>query len=991
MSMENVPMKKIDEVTWEIPTSYKKGMKVPARLFLTPELKKGVELRVVEQITNVATLPGIVKYAIALPDTHAGYGFPIGGVAAMDVKEGVISPGGVGFDINCLPGDTLILHSLGYRKTIKEFESDWRNTELCVFNTSENSMETASIAYFLKKRDTEVYTIRTYCGYTIKATPDHPLLTPDGMIETQNLHVGDKLAIYPFEGIDYEEPKNEILLTEEDILKLDLGFDNQSIVKELKKRDLLPLTLNNPKLPYLLSIIGFILGDGTVIVSSTTEGKKGYITFYGKPEDLDEIREDVRKLGWSPSKIYHRTKKAPFFKNGYVKDIISEEYSFKQVSRSFVSLIAALGFPVGSRVSQDWVLPEWLMKVPKWMKRLFLASLQGADMSTPTTLTSNEGTFYMPYIKIHRKESYEQSGLQYIKQLQQLYNEFNINTSISEPVLRYTNEEGTKSYAITIFIKGDSQNLIKLFSTINFKYNKRKQWLANAATVYLKLKEKEIESRNTARKEIIKLKEENKGITEISKLMNDKYGVNRRFVERTIYDGVVDHSRPSKAFFSFEAFLGACCDNLEESGVVWDKIVSIEKEDFDDYVYDFTINHESHNFVANSIIVSNCGVRMLSTHLSESEVRPKISELINKLFRAVPAGVGVKSTLRLNDSQFNEVLETGATWCLENGYASKEDVERIESEGHLPHADASKVSQRAKQRGRSQLGTLGSGNHYLEIQVLEEGDLFDPEIGKELGLTHAKQISVMIHCGSRGLGHQVASDYLKTCVQAMDKYKIPVLDQELASVPITSKEGEDYFAAMNAAANMAFANRQIITHKVREVFEEVFKKDSDELGLKLIYDVAHNIAKMEEHEVDGKKRKLVIHRKGATRGFPPGHPEIPKAYQKIGQPVIIGGSMETGSYLLVGTQKSMEITFGSTAHGAGRVMSRAQARRVKRGEEVQRQLSNKGIYLKGASYKGIAEEGGHAYKDIDAVIHALKVAGISHPVARLRPIGNIKG
>ncbi|MHA1303854.1 MAG: RtcB family protein, partial [Candidatus Heimdallarchaeaceae archaeon] len=271
----------------------------------------------------------------------------------------------------------------------------------------------------------------------------------------------------------------------------------------------------------------------------------------------------------------------------------------------------------------------------------------------------------------------------------------------------------------------------------------------------------------------------------------------------------------------------------------------------------------------------NCGVRMLTTTLEEKDVRPKIRELVDKLFRYVPAGVGVKGALNLPDSKFKDVLEQGAQWCLENGYAREEDVKHIESEGRLPQADASKVSQRAIQRGRSQLGTLGSGNHYLEIQILEKGDLFDPEIGKEVGLTHEKQISVMIHCGSRGLGHQVASDYLKTCVQAMTKYRIPVLDQELASVPIDSEEGRDYYAAMSAAANMAFANRQIITHNVRKVFVDVFKQDEDELGLDLIYDVAHNIAKFEDHIVDGEKRKLLIHRKGATRGFPPGHPEIP--------------------------------------------------------------------------------------------------------------------
>ncbi len=992
MSIDKVPLKQLNNVTWEIPTSYKEGMRVPARLYLTPDLMKGLEINVVEQITNVATLPGIVKYAIALPDTHSGYGFPIGGVAAMDVEEGVISPGGVGFDINCLPGDTFILHGLGYKKTIKEFESDWRTTELTVLNTSEKSMETASIGYFLKKKESEVYTIRTNCGYTIKSTLDHPLLTPDGMVEAQYLRVGDKLAIYPFEGINYEEPKDETILTEEDILKLNLESNHESVIKELKSRDLLPLSLKNPKLPYLLSVVGFILGGGgNISISSSTEEKQGYISFYGKPEDLDEIREDIEKLGWSSSKIYHHTKKAPFFKNGYIRDIISEEYSFKQVSQSFVSLIAALGFPIGNYSTQNWSLPEWLMKVPKWMKRLFLASIQGADMTTLTTMASDDNTFYIPYIKINREESCEQSSSQYVRQLQELYKEFGIETSISEPVLQNPNNEGKKSYDITIFIKNDTQNLIKFFSTISFRYNRSKQWLANVAIIYLKHREKEIEALNAAQKEITALKEQGKHIDEIAELVANKYGINRRFVENTITNEEINHSRFSKTSMSFEAFLSAYYSNLEESGVVWDEIVSIEKEDFEDYVYDFTMNHESHNFIANSIVVSNCGVRLLTTNLDEAEVRPKIKELVNLLFKEVPAGVGVKSNLRLNNNQYEEILNQGAEWCYENGYARKEDIKHIESEGRLPQADASKVSKKALQRGRSQLGTLGSGNHYLEIQTVKSGDIFDQSIAKELGITHPNQVTVMIHCGSRGLGHQVASDYLKQCVQAMDKYKIPILDEELASVPIDSKEGQEYIAAMSAAANYAFANRQIITHNVRKVFEQVFHADQDDLGLNLVYDVAHNIAKFEEHIVEGKKRKVLVHRKGATRGFPPGHPEIPQAYKRTGQPVLIGGSMETGSYVLVGTQKAMEVSFGSTAHGAGRVMSRARARRVMRGDEIEKKMLKHGIYLKGASYKGIAEEGGHAYKNIDSVVKAIDEAGIGKPVVRLRPIGNVKG
>ncbi|MCE7741502.1 MAG: RtcB family protein [Candidatus Heimdallarchaeota archaeon] len=392
----------------------------------------------------------------------------------------------------------------------------------------------------------------------------------------------------------------------------------------------------------------------------------------------------------------------------------------------------------------------------------------------------------------------------------------------------------------------------------------------------------------------------------------------------------------------------------------------------------------------------NCGVRMLTTTLEERDVRPKIKELIEKLFRKVPAGVGVQlkhdpKLANLSRSEFDSVLENGAQWCQENGYAREADVRRIESQGKMPKANAAKVSDKAKSRGLRQLGTLGSGNHYLEIQVIKPGDIFDPEKGAKFGLTKPYQVTAMIHCGSRGFGHQVATDYLRTCLTAMNKYNIPIQDQELASVPINSQEGEDYFAAMSCASNMAYANRQVITYNVRQVFTEVFQQDEDDLGLDLIYDVAHNIAKIEDHVVDGKKKKLMVHRKGATRGFPPNHPEIPEEYKALGQPVLLGGSMETGSYLLTGTQRAMEVSFGSTAHGAGRTMSRSKAKRQIRGDFLQQKMREKGIYVKGASMPGLAEEAGFAYKDIDEVVNALKISGISHPIARVKPLGNVKG
>jgi tRNA-splicing ligase RtcB (3'-phosphate/5'-hydroxy nucleic acid ligase) len=387
----------------------------------------------------------------------------------------------------------------------------------------------------------------------------------------------------------------------------------------------------------------------------------------------------------------------------------------------------------------------------------------------------------------------------------------------------------------------------------------------------------------------------------------------------------------------------------------------------------------------------NCGMRLVRTNLRYSEVKPRVKELVDLLFRLVPTGVGVKGTVKVNQSQFEDVMKWGVKWCAENGYGWDDDVSKVEEGGFIKGANTSKVSQQASSRGISQLGTLGSGNHYCEVQVVDPARFFDAKMGKQFGLVHDDQVVVMVHCGSRGFGHQVASDYLRVFDSAMKKYGIAVRDRELACAPFSSNEGADYYGAMVCAANMAFANRQVIVHRIREAFKQVFHKDPEALDMHIIYDVCHNIAKVERHKVDGGSRDVLVHRKGATRSFGPGHPDIPPAYRALGQPVIIGGSMETGSYLLLGTEKAMEDTFGSTAHGSGRTMSRTAAKRQVSGRELQQRMEEHGIYVKAATWEGLAEEAGMAYKDISEVVETMHQAGISLKVAALRPIGNIKG
>ncbi|HSU72866.1 MAG TPA: RtcB family protein [Candidatus Binatia bacterium] len=377
----------------------------------------------------------------------------------------------------------------------------------------------------------------------------------------------------------------------------------------------------------------------------------------------------------------------------------------------------------------------------------------------------------------------------------------------------------------------------------------------------------------------------------------------------------------------------------------------------------------------------NCGMRLVKTNLTVDQVRPKIKTLVDMLFKMVPSGVGAQGFVKLTNKQMKDVMVSGARWCVENGYGTQEDLERTEENGMLKHADPSKVTQKALGRGINQLGTLGSGNHYLEIQTIRNGEIFDEKIAKKFGLEEG-QVCVMVHCGSRGFGHQVGTDYLTTFTPAMKQYGITVKDAELACAPFRSKEGQDYFKAMACAANLAFANRQVILHQVREAFRHVFK----DAELEQVYDVAHNVAKLETYA----GKELLVHRKGATRCFGPGNKALPKIYRDTGQPVIVGGSMETGSYLLVGTKKAEQETFGSTMHGAGRTMSRTKAKHQVQGEQLLKDMERRGIYVRTSSFSGVAEEAGFAYKDVSEVAATMEQAGISKPVVALRPLGNVK-
>ena len=384
----------------------------------------------------------------------------------------------------------------------------------------------------------------------------------------------------------------------------------------------------------------------------------------------------------------------------------------------------------------------------------------------------------------------------------------------------------------------------------------------------------------------------------------------------------------------------------------------------------------------------NCGVRLLRTNLNKEEIGPKIKDIVNALYKNIPTGVGSKGKLRLDSKERRKVLLRGARWVVEQGFGDREDLEYTESQGCIEGADPDLISKKAYERGSAQLGTLGSGNHFTEIQFVDE--IYDEKAANVMGL-FKDQVAVMIHTGSRGFGHQVCADFLEVMQRSVRKYNIELPDRELACAPFDSPEARDYLAAMKAAANYAWANRQIIMHRVKESFMRALGAGPDTIGMSLIYDVAHNIAKIEEHVVNNERRKLIVHRKGATRAFPPGHAGLPELYKHIGQPVIIPGDMGRASFVLIGTEKGMAESFGSTCHGAGRVMSRHQAIKKAKGRAIWREMEDRGIIVRATGRGTLAEEMPEAYKDVSDVVNVVHNAGLSRKVARLRPLGVIKG
>ncbi|MFH1100934.1 MAG: intein-containing RctB family protein [Methanobacteriota archaeon] len=986
----NGPLNKVDAFRYEIPSSYtgehqNLKMKTSAVIYTSEQmLPKLRDDNAPEQAANVTMLPGIVGKSLAMPDIHWGYGFPIGGVAATDADEGVISPGGVGFDINCLSGDAMILHEHGYTKKIKDFERNWRSEHIQCANYGKKIINTPINAFMRFPTKKSICEVSTESGKRLVSTEDHPFYTPAGMIPLKDLAVGDRVAVNPFEGVEFYEPSDTLIVTEEDISRCPFKKQITQVIAELKKRGLLPLRMNNEKLPYLLKLIGYILGDGTMYFTK----EKGTIWLYGEPKDLEMIQADITKLGFTASKIYKRERSHKIETTYDTVRFQRTEYSVKTTASSLAVLFWAMGVPVGNKCAQEYLLPQWVFGLELWQKRLLLASFFGAELSSPSTVTHHGYNFYCPILSMNKHEKLVGNGRRFLTQIRDLLACFDVKASLIRERKEYVNKEGNVSFRLRLEISASPGNLLFLWSRVGFVYNKKRSCLANLAVHYLHVKQTVLRERREA--EITAKKLKKKGFTrvEIYERLKSSY-VNFRFIERSLYEDRKTSPRIASGFPHFHAFIDAYTQGLGDSGLVWDTLKVKTTAGSEPFVYDFTVADYHHNFIASQFVVSNCGVRLVRTNLHSSDLNmKKIQELIDQMFVNVPAGLGSKAKVRLSKKQLDDVLLLGAKWAVENGYGWDKDIEFLEENGCLQGAQVLKISEKAKQRGAPQLGSLGAGNHFLEIQKVAE--IYDPVAAKIYGVTGIDQIMVMIHTGSRGFGHQVCTDHLQVLEQAVRKYNIQLPDRQLACAPVKSKEGQEYLNAMACAANFAWCNRQMIVHWVRESFEHVLQQKAEDLRMEIIYDVCHNIAKLEEHEVDGKKQKVYVHRKGATRAFGPGKTEVPLKYRDVGQPVLIPGDMGTESYLLRGTKEAEE-TFGSTCHGAGRVMSRHQAVQNWRGEAIMKMLKQKGIYAHPASWKVMAEEAPDAYKDVSQVVDVTHGARLSLKVARLVPLGVVKG
>ncbi len=883
---DGLTLEKIREHVWKLPQSGEMG--VSGRVYASEALLEAIAGdKTLSQLQNAAHLPGMVDPVITMPDGHQGYGFPVGGVGATDAEDGCISPGAVGYDINCLPADAEVHLDFGRRLDLGELAARFEDEAAVVAG---DRLTTAPIQLFTASEEKPVYAVETTTGERIEATPDHQFQTPEGMVALEELEPGDRLRIQPFRGLQDEAPADVTVIEETD------GDSNHC-----------PLSTADSAFTRLLGLLGFLRGSGTIT-------DEGHVHFYGAPEDLDALRADLRQLGFSPTPI---------------EDATTEDgvrVSDPELARLLVALDAdptSTPAPPHPPAAAD-VLTDWQLAV-------YYAAYFGAAMAAPTG--GPNGQLKRPTVGLADTSVSARRALERA-------------VAFLDSIGITATTEATEDQ-LTLAIENDLDNLRQFFATVGYRYHQRKRQAAVAAIQYCKT----VTPRDSSS-------------------------------PRAVADGGPS-AAPEADFTTFRKQCAVGDDLTIET-----TIASIEPAG-EKPVYDIGVTHPAHTFLANEFVVSNCGVRMIKTNLTYDDLRGHEEELVETLFTNIPTGLGGGGIVEVDRETVDEILERGVEWAVDNGYGVSADLEHCEDEGRHPAADSTKVSDNAKDRGRKQIGSLGSGNHFLEVQRVT--DVYRSDVAAEFGLTE-DQVVVLIHCGSRGLGHQTCTDYLREIEQTHRGLLDRLPDKELAAAPAGSQLAEDYYGAMCAAVNFAWVNRQLITHRTRQVFQRVFDRRWEDLGMDLLYDVAHNIAKRETHTVDGRERELFVHRKGATRAFPAGHPAVPPAYRSVGQPVIIPGSMGAGSYVLRGGERSLDLSFGSTAHGAGRLMSRTQAKNEFWGEDVKDRLEeHNAIYVRAESGATVAEEAPGVYKDVDEVVEVSDALGIGDKVARTFPVCNIKG
>ena len=661
-----------------------------------------------------------------------------------------------------------------------------------------------------------------------------------------------------------------------------------------------------------------------------------------------------------------------------------KEHSLKINSTGFTILLMALGTPMGRKTDADYRIPKWIMESEPWQKRLFLSAFFGAEMSTPRAI-ANGYNFHSLTFSVSKLESLKESAFNLIADFKSMLSSLGVSTSKPSIVDGYEhNGINGKTIGVRVCILSNTDNLVTFFSNVGYAYNAKKTRMASLSCLYLQYLTTIRHKLKSTRQMAILMHESGESTSRISPLLSGG-AISESFVEHSVQGRkgtprIWNNAEQLDEFIKRREFL--------RSGYIFDSILEIQKLSYEGFVYDLTVNDKSHNFIANGVVVSNCGVRLIKTNLAEDDIRGKAGQLSDALFKNIPSGVGSRLQIGLTPNDLEKICEEGAKYIIEKGYGTKEDLERMEEGGGMDAADFSKVSKEAKSRGLHELGTLGAGNHFLEVQKVEK--IFDEKIAKAYGL-HEGQMVIMVHTGSRGFGHQVCSDYLRTLLEYQKRNSITLVDQELSYARIGDKEADDYLGAMKCAVNFAFTNRQIITNSIRKSFESTFDRSADALGMDILYDLSHNIVKLEEHEVEGRRKNVYVHRKGATRAFAKGHSDIPKAYRNVGQPVLIPGSMGTASYVLSGDEGAMKETFGSACHGAGRVMSRHQALREITAERTFESLSKKNITIRIRTRKLVSEEAEWTYKDIDEVVKVVRENRIAKPVSRNIPVAVIKG